>query len=276
MLIRGTISMSNDVIDDQVRAWIVKRTKDYWDAHDNAFLLSDMGSALRREIPEGSFLMADGLRRFLTTWPIVQVVTHPDMSQKVGAVPLGINLPSDLRQLFSRRRTFRTGTSFDKDFWRAFFTPLGAKRRFVILPTSEGENLRIVDVDIAPADAQAHEILSSDLATPPIDLPVSEKAKATLEKIRSWIARNGLSESQFAEGQYERALRITGHQNDRLAQSHIATSPRSGLDALGGLDFSDQSRIFVPLDRGGKGTSAVPTLIAWASLCLTHPTTIHR
>lgn len=248
MLVRDVTSMSDDAMEERVRAWIIKRTKDHWDIYRNAYLLSDMGSALRRELPEGAFVMADGLRRFLTTWPIVKVITHPDISQKVGVVPLDVNLPDDLQQLFARRRSFTVGTSFNRDFWRAFFTPLGDKRRFVILPNSAGAHLQIVDVDDAPVGVDAYEILSSDLAAPPIDLPASEKAKVTSEKIRDWIARNGLSEAQFAEGQFERAFRIEGRQNDKVTQSHVGTPLRSEMGPFERLDFSDQSRIFIPLD----------------------------
>lgn len=248
MLVRDASAMAADLLEERVRDWIAKRTKDHWDAYHGALLLSDLGSGLRREVPEGASVMTDGLRRFLITWPVVKVVPHPEIPQKVGVVPLDATLPSDLSELFTRRRSFNSGISFNRNFWHSFFTPLGNKRRFVILPSSAGETLRIIDTDDAPEDKQAYEIFSDDLATPPIDLPAPEKARITAEKIRAWLARHGLSEAQFAEGQDDRVLRAANRPSGNTSQPFTPMSRSPALGALERLEFSDQARIFVPLD----------------------------
>jgi hypothetical protein len=224
-------------LDDRVRAWIIKTTKEYWDARKSAFLLSELGGRLKRELPDSANLPA-GLRRFLELRPIVQIVAHPEVAEKIGVVPLDVAVPRDIKELFPVSRQPRDSATFYPEFWRAFFLPFGAKKRFVVMPSATQPRVRVADTDVIPAGETAYEILPSDLATPPIDAPASDKAKATFAKIRAWLERNGLPEEPFVLHPAEKPTRPFPTQDTRSSWS----------SALAHLDYSDQSRIFIPLD----------------------------
>jgi hypothetical protein len=143
--------------------------------------------------------MPEGLRTFLTAWPTVQIVGHPQIREKIGAVPLSVKVPDDPSGLFSESRVMpmeRSHPYYLPEFWQAFYTPL-AGRRFVVLPNDQNPNVRIVNRPDGEEEPGGYEILASDVALTPISSPLSEKVQATSQKIKEWLTRNSLSDQLF-------------------------------------------------------------------------------
>ncbi|MCC8937811.1 hypothetical protein H8A99_15355 [Bradyrhizobium sp. Arg68] len=213
-----------------------------WQTSQRATLLSAIGSIVRKEFPNSEFLR-NGLRAFLTSWPVVQVVLHPAIKEKVGAVPLGVQVPADASRLFEPP-TPRRHPVFVREFWRAFYEPLHT-RRFVVLGTPE-PIVQVIDGSEPPPDMAAYEILQSDLAVAEPGAPVAEKARLVGDRIRAWLSRHELSEAQFIER--------SASSTKREARGSVSTDDLA--EALKALEPADQARIFVPLDLVQKMLSA--------------------
>ena len=119
----------------RVRDFIAKSVSEYWTATGKAMLLSALGLKVRTTFPSAPSLMPDGLSAFLSSWPTVRIVGHPEIPEKVGAIPLDAKIPDDVTELFSERRSVLIGTSrhrcetvrrprYVTEFWRAFYSPI--------------------------------------------------------------------------------------------------------------------------------------------------------
>jgi hypothetical protein len=227
---------------EKIQERIAALVSEHWDRTHRALLLSKLGGDLRSEFPNNSLLKERGLKSLLDIWPIVQVVKHPRIPEKIGAVPKSATLPGVVSELFEYPRQTdarRKHTIFYREFWRAFHTPIYG-RRFVILPSGDQPGLQIVDRnDEPPSEEPTFEILQSDVVSLPLSAPMNEKTHATLASIEKWLKRNGLPEEFFIE--------------QTVRPGVVMSSPRSeGLPAfaagLAKLTPSEQARIFVPLD----------------------------
>ena len=155
----GLPMQNSDGDRERIAARINELVQANWQSSKRATLFSAIGYVVRKEFPNSDCLK-DGLRAFLTSWPIVQVVYHPTIKEKVGAVPLGVPLPADPTSLFEPPA--RRNPAFVPEFWRAFYEPLKS-RRFVLL---EGPNrtVKVIETPDKPAETPSFEILPSDLA----------------------------------------------------------------------------------------------------------------
>jgi hypothetical protein len=246
--------MTNGTDDkDRIREFVVRAVHEHWNQTRKALLLSALGSKIRREFGNAPSMMPDGLGAFLDSRPTVQIVGHPDIREKVCAVPLDAKIPDNPAELFDERHRMSDEANhpivetyhprYVPEFWRAFHTRLTG-RRFVIPPDSENPNVRIVEPIDGAEETRGYEILPSDLAILPTLTPLSEKVFETSQRIKAWLARNNLSAQLFvshspAPFRGTAALRSSG-QRDSVAL------------ALARLDPSDQARIFIPLDIVAK------------------------
>lgn len=221
---------------EQIRKRIVEIVKGNWEVTQRATLLSGIGSTLRKEFPRSPGILIDGLRAFLTSWPVVQIVQHPTIREKIGAIPLGVKIPEDTSSLF-QAPMFRRQDVYDHDLWKGFYLPI-KERRFVVLGSEQHGGLRVID-NLAPPEGVSHyEILSSDLVVAAPDAPISEKARMVGDSIRAWTKRHGLATSDLLERSASTSRR----------EANLSGSSADLAQALSHLNAADQSRIFVPLD----------------------------
>ncbi|MEG3143759.1 hypothetical protein U1839_03755 [Sphingomonas sp. RT2P30] len=221
-----------------VHDFIVSAVKTAWDdtqdGSHKAMLLSALGTKLKNEFANYSTEFPKGIKEFLRTWPVVQMVQHPEIVEKIGLVPSGELLPDDLASLFQKageRRSSGSPISYDQDFWNAFFKPIHSTRHVVI---GENGQLQILN-DVAPAPRGAYEITKNDIVAPDQVMPMSEKVAATRERIDNWLAKNNLGASRFLRKHVARAT----ISHDRIA---------SLKHAFENISDGDRSRITIPLD----------------------------
>jgi hypothetical protein len=124
--------MNGDISDlDRIRQRIAELVEQNWEATNHPLLLSVLGARLRREFPDSPELLKNSLKSLLTAWPVAQLVTHPTIPEKTGLVPLGVAIPENTAELFRPKQSHLTHPIYFRPFWRAFHTPLIA-RRFVM------------------------------------------------------------------------------------------------------------------------------------------------
>ncbi|URK88560.1 hypothetical protein LP421_15990 [Rhizobium sp. RCAM05350] len=112
-------------LEESIQKFIVDRVREHWDDFQRAYLLSNMGYAIKREFAESAVAMPKGLKDFLRQWPIVAEVSYPGIAEKVGLVPLGVELPEDIRVLFKPKDVRDEKTPVYEDaFWDAFINPI--------------------------------------------------------------------------------------------------------------------------------------------------------
>lgn len=228
---------------EEIRKWITERVKRNWNSTGKALLLSRLGIELRNTFPNAQDAIPEGLKEFLVNYPVAKIVSHPIIREKIGLVPIDEAIPEEIDSVFSEassRTPGRQAVRYFPSFWRAFFAPVTGKRRFVIPPSAE-RPLPMIKDDLNDPDETAYEILPSDVVTLPDETPLLQKIEAVRESIRSWLARNGLSEQMF----FDRAAK-----SDPLAGNPpvLAPSPTAFASALARLEPSELARIFVPLD----------------------------
>jgi hypothetical protein len=234
----------------KVRAYIMKAVEDHWNLSQTAMLLSKLGFDLRKAFPDFPMIMPEGLKAFLLAWPSVKLVSHPHIPEKVGAVPLSVNLREDTSDMFapSQQRSavgpqgvvFESYPRYLPEFWRAFHIPI-AGRRFVLLPNTEHPEIRIVEREDGGEEPGGIEILVSDIASVPFAAPMQEKVKANAEKIKSWLARNKLTTEPFLAPFSKREPPAR-----QIIPMHKMEDPVAL--ALSKLDRLEQSRILIPFD----------------------------
>lgn len=251
--------MTNDVDRAKIRTIISDMVREHWESTNKAMLLSAIGSRLRQAFPSAPLVLSDGLRAFLDSWPVVKIVTHPEIREKVGAVPLDVAIPENAATLFSERQFASVAREaapveilrprYRPEFWRAFHTPI-VGRRFVLSPDGENPHVRIVDLPNGAEEPDGGiEILSSDVSLLPAQASLTDKVQGTSQKIRAWLARNNLSPQPFVS---------LIHPASSQPLSLRYPDPRASFAlALARLDPSDQSRIFIPLDIVAKMIAGV-------------------
>ena len=229
---------------EQIRNWIADRVKTNWAATGKALLLSRLGLELRSIFADVQKVIPEGLKEFLLKYPVAKVVIHPIVHEKIGLVPMNAEIPKAIDTLFSDASSTaptKLPVRYFPQFWRAFYTPLTERRRFVIPPSRENPSPIIKEAEDLTANEVKYEILPSDVVTLPAETPLIEKIAAVRQSIQAWLARNSLSEHIFVDHAYKSALSTN-------SIPRPATSSTEFADALARLGPSELARIFVPLD----------------------------
>jgi hypothetical protein len=257
-VIEGVYAMADDEI-ERLRDFISRSVSEYWNATGKAMLLSALGLRVRNAFQNTYSLMPDGLQSFLSSWPTVRVVGHPQIPEKIGAIPLDAKMPDNLTELFTERTDWTPGQApaisalqphfqtlhprYATEFWRTFHTQLTG-RRFVVPPDDKNPTLRIVERTDGAEEPGGYEVLPSDVSLLPAQAPLYEKVQATSQKINGWLTRYGLSQQLFISRVPEISRRAATQQSfDRRQLVALALSK---------LDPSDQARILIPLDIVAK------------------------
>lgn len=214
----------------------------HWNATKKAMLLTTLGKAIREGHPDLVDYLRPTLRRFVEESHAANVITHPDLFQTQGAVPLQVDISSDLRSFFDNKRQVSEDTipvvSFHDEIWDLFKAPF-KNTRYVV--TSSGKYIGIVDSkDGIPGGHTAMPVDRSDIIDVGI-APIDRKIDATSRSIRAWVDKWGLNLSTFTKH------RETGRPHKD--QSDLIEDLSKHLSKL---DRHDQARIFVPLDLVAK------------------------
>lgn len=211
----------------------------HWDKGDRTVCyLSALGVQVKRQVPESKLVLSDGLHDFLRQNQIVKVIQYPGIEQKVGAVPLSVPIPEDVKELFLKRNepTSNAGssTSYTQIFWDAFIKPINEEPRFVCI-NIDG-NISVSDGEAKSDGERCFEVKTEDLTQKVIGSTIAERVAATYDTIEKWLANNDLNaEMFFLPASPNRDMR----KNDRLSKF---------LDAFDGIPVEDLARIEIPLD----------------------------
>lgn len=150
----------------------------HWDEEGTACYLSNLGSRLKSDLPESQKVVADGLREYLRRNPIVRVVQHPEVYQKIGAVPLSVDIPDRIEELFAKKATStseKQRVSYEQVFWNAFINPIDGEVRIVCVGE---EGIEISDGQASEKKEHCYEITSQDLTK---ELPGSTISERVVE-----------------------------------------------------------------------------------------------
>ena len=229
--------VEKDEIESKIEKTIEEFVGDHWANTQSVCYLSSIGIYLNATVPDNRIALSKGLREFLRQNPVVQVVQFPGIEQKIGAVPLFVFLPEDIRELFSRQKQTSFPQSrnvYSQDFWNAFIRPIEGLSRYVLVDEIKGITIRDGATD--GEGGEVYEITLQDLATRPLDGCVTDKVNATHSAIDDWLEKHSLEPSVF--------LRPGRQKQDVTVDSRLVRF----IDAFDGLSREDLSRIKVPLD----------------------------
>lgn len=225
-------------IESKIKELIEKFVSSHWERNQSVCYLSTIGLYLNAEIPGCRVAFPMGLREFLRQNPVVQVVEFPGVEQKIGAVPLSVTLPDDVRELFSRRSQpsvlKRQRPAYVQEFWDAFFRPIEGHSRYVVL--EEAGRVTVSDELPDEESGVAYEITRQDLTDSLPNEPIASKVEATHSAIDSWLEKQSLEPRVFARSRRQRRDIVVG---SRLA---------SLIGAFHGLPDEDLARMSIPLD----------------------------
>lgn len=220
----------------QTNNFIETAVKEHWDSYTRALLMSNLGVFLKKNVPESDSVIKTGIKKYLQQWPIVQEVQFPGIKEKIGLVPLGVDLPDDVTELFAKKNAnpfeFRRPV-YQQDFWRAFFRPLESVR-FVVIKNDD--DIAIVEGKQLEQDSGAYEVLSSDIVSTSAGSKLAEKVEATHQKIDAWLDRYSLKPSLFLK---KRMMKNTKEGEGKLFMLR---------EAFYDLSPEEQSRISIPVD----------------------------
>ena len=229
--------MDKDDIESKVKKAIEKFVGEHWASTQSICYLSSIGIYLNATVPDNRLILSKGLREFLRQYLIVQVVQFPGIEQKVGAVPLSVSLPDDIRALFAQRKP----TSFSpnrnvylQEFWDAFIRPIEELSRYVLVDETDG--VTIYDGAVDGEGYKAYEITPQDLTTKIPYASVADKVSATHSAIDHWLEKHSLEPSVFLRPRRQKLDITVG---SRLSQF---------IGAFDELPPEDLSRINIPLD----------------------------
>lgn len=229
--------MEKDDIESNVKKAIEKFVGEHWASTQSICYLSSIGIYLSTTVPGSRLVFSKGLREFLRQHLIVQVVQFPGVEQKVGAVPLSVSLPNDIRELFTQKEI--TASSLNRnvylqEFWDAFIRPIEEPSRYVLVDDTDG--VTILDGTVDGECGQAYEITPQDLTAKLPDGSVSDKVSATHSAIECWLEKHSLEPSVF--------LRPRRQKQDRTVGSRLSQF----IGSFDEFPLEDLSRINVPLD----------------------------
>ena len=229
--------VEKDEIESKIERTIEEFVGDHWENTQSVCYLSSLGIHLNVTVPDNRAVLSKGLREFLRQNPVVQVVQFPGVEQKIGAVPLSVTLPDDIRELFSRQKQTSFPQSrnvYSQDFWDAFIRPIEELPRYVLVDEIKGITIRDGSAD--GEGGGAYEITPQDLTTRLPDGYVADKVYATQSAIDNWLEKHSLEPSLF--------LRSRRQKQDVTVDSRLVQL----IAAFDGLPHEDLSRIKIPLD----------------------------
>ena len=168
---------------------------------------------------------------------MVQVVQFPGVEQKIGAVPLSVSLPDDIKELFSSQKQASFPQSrnvYVQHFWDAFIRPIEGIPRYVVIDESEG--VMICEASEASESDEAYEITPQDLTTRLPDGSIADKVNATHAAISNWLEKHSLEPGPFLQPRRQK--------QDVLDDGRLVRF----ISAFDELSHEDLSRISIPLD----------------------------
>lgn len=229
--------LEKDEIESKIEKTIEEFVGEHWVSTQSVCYLSSIGIYLNVTVPGSRAVFSKGLREFLRQHPVVQVVQFPGVEQKIGAVPLSVSLPDDIKELFSSQKQASFPQSrnvYVQHFWDAFIRPIEGIPRYVVIDESEG--VMICEASEASESDEAYEITPKDLTT---RLPVgsiADKVNATHAAISNWLEKHSLEPGPF--------LRPRRQKQDVLDDGRLVRF----ISAFDELSHEDLSRISIPLD----------------------------
>ena len=224
-------------IESKTKNLIEEFVGNHWADTQSVCYLSFIGTYLNHMAPDSRVILSKGLREFLRQHLVVQVIQFPGIEQKVGAVPLSVSLPHDVRELFSRQKPVSFSQNrnvYLQDFWNAFIRPIEGMPRYVLVDENDG-----VTVRDGSADGEIHEgyeIKSEDLTSKLPDGSIADKVNATHSAIDNWLEKHSLNPEMF--------LRPRRQRQDFAVGNHLVKF----FSVFDGLPYDDLARIKVPLD----------------------------
>lgn len=208
-----------------------------WDdpnSYHKAVLLSNLGTKLKNEFGDYNAYFPKGLKDFLRTWPVLQLVQHPNVKEKIGLIPGDATIPENIISLFQgagEKKPSFNSIIYNQDFWDAFFKPI-ILNRYVIFEEN-GRPKILNDVNQPPSGA--YQIETSDVVAVDPATPVVERVAATREHLQKWLAKHSLDPEKFLRKNTTKTTEL----QDRL--THLK-------QAFEKISDEDRARILIPLD----------------------------
>lgn len=216
---------------------IEEYVQQHWDDKGTAHYLSNLGSRLKKELPDSQKVIADGLAEFIRRNPVVKVVQHPQIYQKIGAVPLSVDVPEQIEELFAKKASSSSSSdgrwgSYEQAFWDAFIKPIDGQVRFVCF---DDAGIEVSDGQPIANKGKCYEIRAEDQTKELSGVTISERVAATHEAINTWLEKNALGQEVFSAPKQSTSRRVGGRMDEFF-------------DLFGGLREEDLARISIPMD----------------------------
>ena len=209
----------------------------HWASNQSVCYFSSIGVHLSRAVPESRAVLTKGLGELLRQNPVVRVVQFPGVAQKIGAIPLSVDLPDDVRELFSRTKsTFGIASSnvYVQEFWDAFIRPIEGPFRNIVV--DESNRITVHDGPVEHDAGAVYTIQSEDLTPNTPNVSIADRVKATHSAIDVWLQKHSLDPTVFLRAKLRKQDFPGGN---RLAQF---------LSAFDGLSSDELARTQIPLD----------------------------
>jgi hypothetical protein len=228
---------STSHLETKVTNFVEAEVERHWEENQSAYYLSALGEKLKRDVPGSHELFVDGLADFLRQQPVVNVVRHPNIPQKIGAIPLSVVIPQNISPLFreGREQNARQPKKvYVPEFWEAFKRPVANPPRLVSVEETGG--ITVENGAAARRTSRSYEILESDRPKISAQAPVGEKIAATYDAITTWLKKHELNESDFTLSGPEGVGGQRSNFMQRLSE------------AFEDVPEADLARISIPLD----------------------------
>ena len=222
-------SRTKELIHDYVEA--------HWTRNQSACYFSSIGTHLRNTAPESRAVLSNGLGEFLRQYPIVRVIQYPGVAPKIAAIPLSVDVPKDLRDLFSQSKSATANANrnvYLQEFWDAFILPIDGSIRNILI--DDTNRITVHDGPIEYEAGGVYEIEPQDLTPSIPNSSIADKVSATHSVIDTWLKKHSLDPTTFLRA---RIRRRDFPVDNRLVQL---------LNAVEGLSPDDLARIELPLD----------------------------
>ena len=187
-----------DDIASRTKQLIQKYVDEHWASNQSVCYFSSIGVYLSRTAPESRAVLTKGLGEFLRQNPVIRVIQFPNVAQKIGAIPLSVDLPEDVRELFSRSMSTFGITSrnvYVQEFWDAFIRPIDGTVRNIVV--DEVNRITVHDGPIEHEAGTVYEINPEDLTPHLSNAPIVDKVNSTHSAIDAWLQKHSLDPSVF-------------------------------------------------------------------------------
>ena len=228
---------TQETSETKVRRLIEQLVEEHWANQRTVCYLSSIGVRLTQALPESREVLTGGLREFIRQHPVVRVVQFPGVAEKVGAVPLSVPEPEDVRELFTSNRTasgLQNRNVYMNEFWEAFIRSTGGHSRYVAI--DDTGSVSVCEEPPEDDTIQVYEIGEEDWTKGVHGGTIAEKVDATHSAIDAWLMKHSLDYGTFLQPRGGR--RKTSHERGLEGL----------LSAFDGLSSEDLARINIPLD----------------------------